>query len=65
VDVQRDQLGIDRPSNPARRFLIHRGNMVFFPSGVPTVAIAFASEGAKVTQLTVADPEVMLTAKRR
>lgn len=64
VDVQRDQLGIDRPSGPARRFLIHSGNLVFFPSGVPTVKIAFAREGATVTQLTVADPIVMLTARR-
>ncbi len=65
VDVQRDQLGIDRPSNPARRFLLHIGNLVFFPSGVPTVKIAFARVGGKVTQLTIADPDVVLTAKRR
>jgi hypothetical protein len=64
VDVQRDQLGIDRPSNPARRFLLHSGNLVFFPSGVPTVKIAFAREGGKITQLTIADPGVMLIAKR-
>lgn len=64
VDVQRDQLGIDRPSNPARRFLIHTGELVFFPSGVPSVKIAFARTGGAVTQLTVADPDVMLTAKR-
>lgn len=64
VDVQRDQLGIDRPSGPARRGLIHTGNLVFFPTGVPTVKIAFVRASDKVTQLTVADPEVMLTAKR-
>jgi hypothetical protein len=59
VDVQRDQLGIDRPGAPTRRFLLHIGNLVFFPSGVPTVRIAFANN-----QLTIADPEVTLTAKR-
>ena len=64
VDVQRDQLGIDRPSGPSRRFLIHTGNLVFFPSGVPTVKIAFTREGVRVTQLTVADPDVRVTAKR-
>jgi hypothetical protein len=64
VDVDRDQLGIDRPAGPARRFLIHSGNLVFFPSGVPSVKIAFARDGAKVTQLTVADPEVLVTARR-
>lgn len=70
IDVQqdrfagKDQLGIDRPNSPARRFLMHTGNLVFFPSGVPTAKIAFAKEGERVTQLTLADPNVMLTAKR-
>lgn len=59
VDVQRDQLGLDRPSGPARRFLIHTGSLVFFPSGVPTVKIAFAGGG-----LTVSDGAATLTAKR-
>src|SRR5262245_30409776 len=71
IDVQKDQfasnlprLGIDRPNGPARRLLMHIGNLVFFPSGVPTAKIAFAKEGGRVTQLTLADPNVMLTAKR-
>jgi hypothetical protein len=64
VDVQRDQLGFDRPSAPTRRFLIHTGNLVFFPTGVPSVKIAFAKEGGKVTQFTIADPQVMVTARR-
>jgi hypothetical protein len=64
VDVQRDQLGIDRPSGPSRRNLFHSGNLVFFPVGVPTVKIAFAREGGKVSQLTVADGEGMLVARR-
>ena len=49
---------------PTRRFLMHTGNLVFFPTGVPTAKIAFAKEGGRVTQLTLADPDVMLTAKR-
>ncbi|HEX6163192.1 MAG TPA: hypothetical protein VFZ31_07495 [Vicinamibacterales bacterium] len=64
VDVQQDRLGIDRPNSPARRFLLHTGNLVFFPTGVPTAKIVFARENGKATQLTVADPNVMLTAKR-
>lgn len=64
VDVQRDQLGIDRPSGPSRRGLIHTGHLVFFPVGVPSVKITFARDGGKVTQLTVADPDVMLTGRR-
>lgn len=64
VSVERDQLGIDRPNGPSRRNIFHSGNLVFFPVGVPSVKIAFARTGSKVTQLTVADPEVMLTARR-
>lgn len=64
IDVRNDQLGIERPGQ-ARRFLMHTGNLVFFPSGVPSVRIAFARNGARVGQLTVADPDVFLTAKRR
>lgn len=68
VDVQQDRffppLGIDRPNSPSRRGLGHLGNLVFFPTGVPHVKIAFARENGKVTQLTLADPNVMVTAKR-
>jgi hypothetical protein len=71
VDLQQDlfdrtrlNLGIDRPNSPARRGLGHLGNLVFFPTGVPTAKIAFRREGGKVTQLTLADPNVMLTARR-
>jgi len=64
IDVQRDAPGIDRPNSPARRGLLHLGQLVFFPIGAPSVKIAFLREGGKVTQLTVADPDVMVTAKR-
>jgi hypothetical protein len=63
VDVERDQLGINRP-HAFRRGLGHLGDLVFFPAGVPTVKIAFAREGGKVTRLTVADPQVLVTATR-
>jgi hypothetical protein len=65
VDVQNERLGIDRPGGPARRLLIHTGNLVFFPTGVPTAKIAFARENGKVSQMTIADPDVMTTAKRQ
>jgi len=69
IEVRRDMLGrdqlvIERPGAPARQNLYHLGNLVFFPTGVPSAKIAFAKEGAKITQLTVADPNVMLTARR-
>ncbi|HYB95310.1 MAG TPA: hypothetical protein VEC39_10075 [Vicinamibacterales bacterium] len=64
IDVQQDRLGIDRPGSPARRFLMHVGNLVFFPIGVPHAKIAFAREDGKVTHFTIADPDLLLTARR-
>ncbi len=63
VDMKTDQLGIERPGG-TRRFLMHTGGLVFFPSGVPSVRIAFARAGERVSQMTIADPDVYLTAKR-
>jgi hypothetical protein len=63
VDVQSNQLGINRPG-ATRRFLLHTGDLMFFPSGVPSVKIAFARAGTRVTQLTVVDPAGQLTATR-
>ena len=63
VDVRNDLLGIERPGG-SRRVLAHTGALVFFPSGAPAVKIAFARDGGKVTQLTVADPDFFVTAKR-
>jgi hypothetical protein len=64
-DMQgREQLTIERAGAPSRQNLYHTGNLVFFPTGVPSAKIAFAKNGAGITQLTVADPDVMLTARR-
>lgn len=65
VDVQNNRLGIDRPGGPARRLLIHTGGLVFFPTGAPAARIAFARDGGQVTQLTIADPDVLVTARRQ
>lgn len=64
VDVRSDQLGIARPG-ATRRVLFHAGGLVFFPAGVPSVRIAFHREAGRVTHLTVADPDVYVTARRR
>jgi hypothetical protein len=64
IDVQNDRLGIDRPGGPARRMLIHTGNLAFFPTGVPTARIAFARAGDRITQLTLSDPDLVVTAVR-
>lgn len=63
VDVRNDLLGIQRPTQN-RNILNHLGGLVFFPSGVPSVRIAFARSGARATQLTIADPDVFVTARR-
>jgi hypothetical protein len=64
-DMQgRDQVTFERAGAPGRQNLHHAGALVFFPTGVPSTRIAFARVGARVTQLTVADPDVMLTARR-
>ncbi len=63
VDVRNDQLGIQRPGT-TRRNLMHTGALVFFPSGVPSVKIAFAKAGPRIARLTIADPDVNLTAER-
>ncbi len=63
VDVTKEQLGLVRPGT-MRRGLAHTGALVFFPTGAPSVKIAFARTGDKVTQMTLAEPDVYLTAKR-
>lgn len=63
VDVRNDLLGIERPG-ANRAVLNHTGGLVFFPSGVPSVRIAFARAGSAVTGLTVADPDTLLSATR-
>lgn len=63
VDVRNDALGIERPGG-SRRGLGHTGALVFSPVGAPAVKIAFARSGSRVTQLTVADPDVFITATR-
>jgi len=63
IDVRNDQLGLERPDTD-RRLMIHEGALVFFTPGVPSVKLAFAREGARVTRFTIADPQVVLTAMR-
>jgi hypothetical protein len=64
VDVNdRNLAGITRPGAP-RHIIAHTGSLVFFPTGVPSLKIAFARTGATVTQLTLAEAGVYLTARR-
>jgi hypothetical protein len=63
VDVRNGQLGIQRPG-ATRRSMIYLGRGVFFPSGVPSVKIEFLKTGPRPTQLTIADPDVIVVARR-
>ena len=64
VDVRTDRLGIERPNGPGRHVLAHSGNLVFFPTGAPSAKLAFLRENGRVTRLTLADPDVIVTAMR-
>ncbi len=63
IDVRNDQVGIQRPGGD-RAILHHVGELVFFPTGVPSVKIAFGPGNGRVARLTIADPGVVLTANR-
>ena len=65
IDVERNRLGIDRPGAPARRGLVHIGQLTFHPAGAPSVRVAFARDGATSVRMTIADPAVFLTALRQ
>jgi hypothetical protein len=64
IDMRANGVGVERPNGPGRHVLMHSGNLVFFPTGAPTVKLAFARENGRVTRLTLADPDVMVTAQR-
>lgn len=63
IDVRDDRLGLTRPGM-ARRSLFASGPLTFFPAGAPSVRIALAREGARITTLSVADPDVYIVANR-
>ena len=46
------------------RPLYHLGNSVFYPAGAHAVRISFISAGKEMT-MTVDDPDLVLTAKRK
>lgn len=64
VAVQNGRLGIARRGR-TRRSLFPAGQaLTYFPSGVPSVRIAFIREGTQVAVLTIADPDVYIRARR-
>jgi hypothetical protein len=58
-----DRLGVARVGG-TRRFLFHRGDFEFYPSGAESVRVRFTVQGGKATALTVFDPDAVLKAVR-
>jgi ankyrin repeat protein len=59
-----DRLGVARVGG-TRRFLFHRGEFEFYPSGAESVRLRFTVQGGKATALTVIDPTPVLSAVRQ
>jgi hypothetical protein len=64
IEIRNDRPSIARKGTD-RRFLMHAGNLVFYTPGAPGVKLAFTRQDGKVTQFTIADPNIILTARRR
>jgi hypothetical protein len=64
IDLVKDQLGINRPGAPARRFLYHSGDLEFFPSGAPWAKITFARVESTVASFTLSGIGAPVTARR-
>jgi hypothetical protein len=46
------------------RFLRHLGKLEFAPPGAPAVRIRFERQGAEIVAFTVADPDVVVRARK-
>lgn len=64
IDDERNQLGINRPGAPARRFLFHAGNLVFYPSGAPFARLTFQKAAGRITGFRLSGIAQPLDAKR-
>jgi hypothetical protein len=63
VDEVREVPGITR-IGAVRRGLVHRGELAFSPIGAEEVRIRFVRAGDRSRGLTIADPDLLLTATR-
>jgi ankyrin repeat protein len=63
ITFEDDRLGVARTGG-TRRFLFHRGDFEFYPSGAESVKLRFTVGGGKATALTVFDPGPGLRAVR-
>jgi hypothetical protein len=63
VATKPNQVAANRAGVDAR-FLRHVGKLEFVPPGAPAVRIRFEREGGKIVALTVADPDVVVRARK-
>ncbi len=63
IDDVREILGLTRVG-ASRRNLLHRGDLTFSPVGAESVRIKVTRAGDRVDGLTIADPDLVLTATR-
>jgi hypothetical protein len=63
VETKPNQVSIGRAGVFARNFR-HLGRLEFAPPGAPAVRIRFEREGGKIVALTVADPDVVVRARK-
>ena len=63
VATKLNQVALNRAGVDAR-FLRHVGKLEFVPPGAPAVRIRFEREGEKIVALTVADPDVVVRARK-
>jgi hypothetical protein len=63
VETKPNQVSIVRAGADPRN-LRHLGHLEFAPAGAPAVRIRFEREGEKVVALTVADPDVLVRARK-
>ena len=63
VETKPNQVSLVRAGATAR-FIRHLGRLEFVPPGAPAVRIRFEREGDRVVALTIADPDVVVRAKK-
>jgi len=63
VETKPNQVSLVR-AGAAARFLRHMGRLEFAPPGAPAVRIRFERDGDRIVALTIADPDVVVRAKK-
>ena len=63
IETKPNQVSMVRAGASAR-FLRHLGRLEFAPPGAPAVRIRFEREGQKIVAFTVADPDVVVRARK-